>query len=236
VSALLEVRGLVAGYGLGRVLHGVDLDVAEGGAVAVLGRNGVGKTTLVNTVMGLVRAQAGSVTVDGVELAGRRADVVARAGVALVPQGRRIFGSLSVREHLDLCASLARRSGPWTVDRVLEVFPRLGERLGHQARQLSGGEQQMLALARALQTNPRLVLMDEPSEGLAPAIVRQIGEVLTRIRDEGVGIVLVEQDLRLAFAVAEEVRVMEKGELVHGATVADFRADRATAQRLLGVG
>jgi branched-chain amino acid transport system ATP-binding protein len=234
--SLLEVSGLVAGYRLGTVLHGVDLEVPEGDAVAILGRNGVGKSTLVHAITGLLRPRAGSVRIDGRELAGRRADVLARAGVALVPQGRRVFAPLTVREHLALAEACCRRDGPWSRARVLELFPRLGERMDHPARHLSGGEQQMLAVTRALMANPRLVALDEPSEGLAPAVVRQIGDVLGQIREEGVGVLLVEQDLRLAFAVASEVRVMEKGTLVHSASVHDFRRDRATARRLLGVG
>jgi branched-chain amino acid transport system ATP-binding protein len=234
--SLLEVSGLVAGYRLGTILHGVDLEVPEGGAVAVLGRNGVGKSTLVHAITGLLRPRAGSVRIEGNELAGRRADVLARAGVALVPQGRRVFAPLTVREHLALSETCRRRDGPWSRERVLELFPRLGERMDHPARHLSGGEQQMLALTRALMANPRLLLLDEPSEGLAPAIVRQIGDVLGQIREQGVGVLLVEQDLRLAFAVADDVRVMEKGRFVHMASVHDFRRDRATARRLLGVG
>ncbi len=233
---LLEVSGLVAGYRLGTVLHGVDLEVPERGAVAILGRNGVGKSTLVHAITGLLRPRAGSVRIDGTEFAGRRPDVLARAGVALVPQGRRVFAPLTVREHLALAEACCRREGPWTRERVLELFPRLGERMDHPARHLSGGEQQMLAVTRALMANPRLIVMDEPSDGLAPAVVRQIGEVLGEIRAEGVGVLLVEQDLRLAFAVAGEVRVMEKGQLVHAAPVDEFRRDRATARRLLGVG
>jgi branched-chain amino acid transport system ATP-binding protein len=233
---LLDVSGLVAGYQAGTVLHGVDLTVKEGAAVAILGRNGVGKTTLIHTIMGLVRPRAGRVQVDGSDLAGRRTDVVARAGVALVPQGRRVFGPLTVDEHLGLAASCCRRPGPWSRERVLDLFPRLEERLELPARHLSGGEQQMLALARALMANPRLVLMDEPSDGLAPSIVRQIGDVLAEIRSAGAGVLLVEQDLRLAFAVADDVRVMEKGRIVHAASVDEFRRDRATARRLLGVG
>jgi branched-chain amino acid transport system ATP-binding protein len=234
--SLLSVSELVAGYRLGTVLHGVDLEVAEGGAVALLGRNGVGKSTLVHAITGLLRPRSGSVRIDGVELAGRRADVLARAGVSLVPQGRRVFAPLTVREHLALSEACCRREGPWSRARVLELFPRLGERMEHPARHLSGGEQQMLAVTRALMANPRLLLLDEPSDGLAPAVVRQIGDVLGEIRVAGVGVLLVEQDLRLAFSVADEVRVMEKGQLVHAASVHDFRRDRATARRLLGVG
>ncbi len=233
---LLEVSGLVAGYRLGTVLHGVDLTLPEGDAIAILGRNGVGKSTLVHAVTGLLRPREGSVRIDGRELAGRRADVLARAGVGLVPQGRRVFAPLTVREHLSLAEACRRRDGPWSRARVLELFPRLGERMDHPARHLSGGEQQMLAVTRALMANPRLLLLDEPSDGLAPAVVRQIGDVLGEIRSAGVGVLLVEQDLRLAFAVADDVRVMEKGRFVHMASVHDFRRDRATARRLLGVG
>ncbi len=230
--SFLEVRGLVSGYDRSTVLGGVDLDLAAGGALGLLGRNGVGKSTLVMTLMGLVPVTAGSVVVDGAELAGKRPDVVARAGVALVPQGRRVWAPLTVAEHL----LLAARPGPWTPDRVLDLLPRLAERRRQPAGQLSGGEQQMLALARALLTNPRLVLLDEPSDGLAPAIVDQLGEVVREMRAQGVAVLLVEQDLHLAFAVCDEIAVMEKGRIVHRVPTGEFRRDRATAHRLLGVG
>jgi branched-chain amino acid transport system ATP-binding protein len=161
---MLEVRGLESGYKRSTVLQGVDLDVAAGQVLGLLGRNGVGKSTLINTLMGLVTPSRGTVTLDGVELAGRRSDVIARAGVALVPQGRRVWAPLTVTEHLDLAARRGKGKGPWSIDRVLELLPRLAERRRHGAGQLSGGEQQMLAIARALLTNPRLVLMDEPSD------------------------------------------------------------------------
>ena len=233
--ALLEVEGLVAGYGRGTVLHGVDISVPERAATVVLGRNGVGKSTLVMALAGHVRPRAGSVRFDGRELAGRRADVIAREGIALVPQGRRLFAPLTVDEHLELAAARARRPEPWTIARVRELFPRLGERGAQLARQLSGGEQQMLAIARALLTNPRLLLLDEPSDGLAPAVLRQVERALAVVRSEDVAILLVEQDLRLAFAVAETVRVMDKGSFVHGASTEAFRRDGATARRLLGI-
>jgi branched-chain amino acid transport system ATP-binding protein len=229
----LQVRGLVSGYDRGTVLHGVDLDLAAGAVLGLLGRNGVGKSTLIMTLAGLVPATAGSVRVDGVELAGHRPDRIARAGVALVPQGRRVWVTLTVAEHLAL-VSRSRR-GTWTVDAVLDLLPRLGERMRHYAGELSGGEQQMLAVARALLTNPRLVLLDEPSEGLAPAVVDQIARVVTTMRDEGVAVLIVEQDLHLAFAVAGEIAVMEKGVLVHRVPTAEFRRDPDTAYRLLGV-
>jgi len=230
--ALLEVRRLTAGYAGSAVLHGVDLAVGAAEVVAVLGRNGVGKSTLVNTVMGLVRPYSGSVLMDGTELAGRPPDAIARAGVALVPQGRRVFAPLTVAEHLTISA---RRRGYWNRERVLELLPRLGERLRHRGDQLSGGEQQMLAIARALLTNPRLLLLDEPSDGLAPAVVETVGEIIAELAGSGMAILLVEQNLRLAFRVAARIAVMEKGRVVHEATTAEFRADPQRAHALLGV-
>jgi branched-chain amino acid transport system ATP-binding protein len=234
VTALLEVEGLRAGYGGGAVLHGVELTVAEGQAVALLGRNGVGKSTFLSAVMGLLRPSAGSVRLQGRELAGRPANVVARAGVALVPQGRRVFADLTVDQNLQVAAG-RRRAGPWTPQRVHQVLPQLAERRGHRADQLSGGEQQMLAIARALLLNPRLLLLDEPSDGLAPTVVARVGELLAELRDQGMSVLLVEQDLRAAFAVADEVTVMRKGEIVHRSPTPQFRADAALAARLLGV-
>lgn len=228
----LTVRGLVSGYDRSTVLNGIDLDLDRGATLGVLGRNGAGKSTLIMTLMGLVPPTSGSVQLDGVELAGKRPDVIAKAGVALVPQGRRVWATLTVAEHLALAA---RTRGTWTVAGVLDLLPRLAERRRQYAGQLSGGEQQMLAVARALLTNPRLVLLDEPSDGLAPAIVEQIGLVVATMRDEGVAVLLVEQDLHLAFAVAGEIAVMEKGAIVHRVPTAQFRRDPDTAHRLLGV-
>ncbi|HWN32856.1 MAG TPA: ABC transporter ATP-binding protein [Pseudonocardia sp.] len=231
--SFLEVRELVSGYDWSTVLGGVDLELDNGGALGLLGRNGVGKSTLVMTLMGLVPVTSGSVLLDGVELAGRRPDVIAKAGVALVPQGRRVWSTLTVAEHLALAAG--RRQGSWTVSGVLELLPRLAERRRHYAGQLSGGEQQMLAVARALLTNPRLVLLDEPSDGLAPAIVEQLIGVIGVMRAEGVAVLLVEQDLHLAFSVSDQIAVMEKGRIVHRVPTEEFRRDPVTAHRLLGV-
>jgi branched-chain amino acid transport system ATP-binding protein len=233
--ALLEVEGLVSGYRAGTVLHGVDLELDEGGAVGILGRNGVGKSTLVLTLMGVVRPRAGSVRLDGTELAGRRTDAIARAGMSVVPQGRRLFGGLSVTEHLDLAAAGAP-DGPWDGARVRELFPRLVERAETAGAQLSGGEQQMLAIARALVRNPRVLLLDEPTEGLAPAVVRQIEQVVNEVRSSVVSVLLVEQDLHVAFATTDELRIMDKGDFVHRCTTEELRRDRATARRYLGVG
>jgi branched-chain amino acid transport system ATP-binding protein len=230
----LRVRELRSGYRQGEVLHGVDLDAQPGRAVAVLGRNGAGKTTLLLTLMGLVRPASGSVRLDGRELTGARADQIARAGVALVPQGRRIWPTVTVREHLAL-AQGRRRESSWTADRLFELFPNLAVRQRNPAWQLSGGEQQMLAIARALVTGPSVVLLDEPSEGLAPAAVDQVGRVIHTMLADGVTVVLVEHDLHLAFGVAESVAVLVRGAVAHRASTADFRRDPATAHRLLGV-
>lgn len=230
----LQVRALRSGYDGSTVLHDVDMELDPGRPLALLGRNGVGKSTLVNTVCGLVRATSGSVQLDGVELAGRRPDVAARAGIALVPQGRRVFAPLTVEEHLQLGARLGR-TGRWNRASVLELLPRLAERLSHRGSQLSGGEQQMLAIARALLTNPTVLLLDEPSDGLAPQIVSAVGAVVAEIVAGGTTVLLVEQDLRLAFSVAAEVAVMEKGRIVLREPTAAFRSDAARAHRLLGV-
>ncbi|MFD3694894.1 ABC transporter ATP-binding protein [Streptomyces sp. NPDC058646] len=234
MTPFLRIRALRSGYAGGVVLGGVDLDLDAGGTVALLGRNGVGKTTLVSTVTGLVRPYGGSITLDGREIAGARVDVIARAGVGVVPQGRRVFAPLTVDEHLSIAGRRPAR-GPWTRDRVLDLLPRLGERLGHRGDQLSGGEQQMLAIARALLGNPRLLLLDEPSDGLAPAIVAQVGEVIREVSAQGMSVVLVEQNLGLALSVARTVAVMRKGVIVHQAAGAELAARPADLRRLLGV-
>lgn len=231
---VLKVTGLRSGYQGSTVLHGVDLRIHEREVVALLGRNGVGKSTLVSTIMGLLRPYSGSVRYEGAEYAGARPDTVARAGVALVPQGRRVFAPLTVAEHLAIATR--GKSGEWTRDRVLDLLPQLAGRLGHRGDQLSGGEAQMLAIARALLQDPRLLLLDEPSDGLAPAIVSQVAEVVHQVCGTGMSVLIVEQDLRLAFDVSHRVAVMQKGRIVLDTTTDDFRSDAGRARSLLGVG
>ncbi|MPZ95414.1 MAG: ATP-binding cassette domain-containing protein [Propionibacteriales bacterium] len=231
----LRVRDLRSGYRQGEVLHGVDLDVDRGRALALLGRNGAGKSTLLLTLMGLVRPTGGSVRLDGRELAGARTDQIARAGVALVPQGRRIWPTVTVREHLVLANRRGGGGRAWTIDGVLDLFPGLAVRRRHVGWQLSGGEQQMLAMARSLLTGPSVILLDEPSEGLAPAAVDQVASAVRTVIDGGVAVLLVEHDLHLAFAVADSVAVLARGAVVHQVDTAAFRRDPDTAHRLLGV-
>jgi branched-chain amino acid transport system ATP-binding protein len=231
---MLDVRDLRAGYGLSEVLDGVDLEVPDGTFAAVLGRNGMGKTTLCRAIMGLdpPAVTSGSVVYDGVELTGLPPHRVARAGVGYVPQGRHVFASLDVVKNL----TVAARGDGWTVDRVLEAFPRLAERRGNDAGQLSGGEQQMLAIARALMTNPRLLIMDEPSEGLAPIVVEAVAEQLQRLKEGAMSLLLVEQNYSLAVRLADVVFVLENGQVVFRGGTNELEADEEVKRRYLGVG
>ncbi|MFI6537494.1 ABC transporter ATP-binding protein [Nonomuraea sp. NPDC050547] len=229
---MLTVQDLTAGYGTAQVLHGADLTLGEGRAVAVLGRNGAGKTTFVHALMGLVRPWAGSISLAGRELSGLDTRRIARSGVRIVPQGRRVFRSLTVEETL----AISRVPGDWTAERVYQIFPALAARRRHRGDQLSGGEQEMLAIGRALLGNPRLLLLDEPSEGLAPRLVEEFGVVLAGLRETGISVVLVEQNLRLALEVADEVRCMVKGRFVYAAAAGEFAGDDAAIAAYLGVG
>jgi branched-chain amino acid transport system ATP-binding protein len=213
------------------VLHGVSLRVAPGEAVALLGRNGAGKTTAIRSIVGFTPPRAGRVVFDGRAIERWPAHRIARRGIALVPQGRRIFSPLSVRENLLLGA----RADGWTLERVFALFPRLRERLAQLGGTLSGGEQQMLAIGRALLTNGRLLLLDEPSEGLAPRIVREIGQILQALKAERLSILLVEQNYHLALRVADRVYVMSKGQIVYEGTPAGLEADEEIKRRYLGV-
>lgn len=229
---MLEIRGLDVHYGQAHVLQSVGLSLGTT-PLAVIGRNGMGKTTLCGAIMGMVASSGGEIRFDGRTLRGLSADKVARCGIALVPQGRRTFPSLTVHEHMALAAR--GRRGAWTIERVYETFPRLAERRRNGGTQLSGGEQQMLAISRALLANPRLVIMDEPSEGLAPVIVDHLVEVLRRLPSEGMGLLLVEQNLGVATDVCPEVAIMVNGRIATQMPSAALLADEAAQRRFLGV-
>jgi branched-chain amino acid transport system ATP-binding protein len=227
----LRVEGIHTYYGESHILHGVSLEVAPGEAVALLGRNGAGKTTMIRSIVGFTPPRAGRIVFDGDAIHGWPAHRIARRGLALVPQGRRIFAPLSVRENLLLGA----RADGWTLERIFALFPRLRERQDQVAGTLSGGEQQMLALGRALLTNGRMLLLDEPSEGLAPLIVREIGQIMERLKGERLSILLVEQNYHLALRVADRVYVMNKGQIVYEGSPASLERDEEVKRRYLGV-
>jgi branched-chain amino acid transport system ATP-binding protein len=229
--SLLDVDAIHTYYGDSHVLHGVSLRVERGEAVALLGRNGAGKTTAIRSIVGFTPPRTGRVVFEGQAIERWPAYRIARRGLALVPQGRRIFAPLSVRENLLLGA----RSEGWTLERVFTLFPRLRERQGQFGGTLSGGEQQMLAIARALLTNGRLLLLDEPSEGLAPLIVRDIGRILQALKAERLSLLLVEQNYHLALQVADRVYVMNKGQIVYEGTPAGLEASEEIKRRYLGV-
>jgi branched-chain amino acid transport system ATP-binding protein len=213
---MLEVRNLHSGYGEAVVLRGVSLDVGAGEIVALLGRNGMGKTTFIRSIMGLAPPQirSGSIAWRGDSLIGLRPHDIAGRKIAIVPQGRRLFPSLTVTEHLTMLKSARSKDG-WTVDRVFGIFPRLAERRYHRGGQLSGGERGMLAIGRALMIDPELILMDEPSEGLAPVIVQHLEQIILDLKRDGLSILLVEQNLYSALAVADRVYILETGQVVH---------------------
>ncbi len=233
---MLEVRDLHSFYGDAHVVQGASLAVREREVVALLGRNGMGKTSLIRSVMGLAAPQvrSGSVAWKGEMLTGLKAHEIARRKIALVPQGRRLFPSLTVTEHLTMVKPGRGRDG-WTVDRVFELFPRLAERRSHRGNQLSGGERQMLAVARALMIDPELMLMDEPSEGLAPVMVQHLEGIIATLKQQGLAILLVEQNLYSALAVADRVYVLETGKIVHEAPAAALADDPQSLVRFLGV-
>ena len=230
----LTVEDIHTYYGDSYVLQGVSLEVRPGTVAALLGRNGMGKTTLIRSIVGFARPRRGRVLFGGRDMTRAPSHEIARLGIGLVPQGRRIFPSLTVVENLTVGARAAN-GATWTVERVLTLFPRLGERAGHRGNMLSGGEQQMLAIGRALLTNPRLLLMDEPSEGLAPLLVRNLGDAIVRLREEGLSILLVEQNLPMALRVAGDVYVLSKGHVVYHGPPADLAADAEVTHRYLGV-
>jgi len=229
----LAVRDLHAYYGESHVLQGVSLDVGEGESVALLGRNGAGKTTTINAIVGFVRPRGGTVRVGDRDITAKAPHRVAAAGVALVPQGRRVFADLTVRENLTIAAR--SNGGGWDLARVLALFPSLERRLANRGDELSGGEQQMVAIGRALLRDPALLLLDEPSEGLAPKLVTEVGDALMRLRESGLSLLLVEQNLALATRVAQRVYVMNKGTIVFSGTIAELAAAGDVEARYLGV-
>jgi branched-chain amino acid transport system ATP-binding protein len=229
---LLSLEGLRAGYGEAVVLGGISLTLNEGESLALLGRNGMGKTTLVNSIIGVTRYRGGAIRLDGRDITRMRPDQRAHAGIGWVPQERNIFKSLTVEENLTAVA----RPGAWTTARVYELFPRLAERRFNLGNQLSGGEQQMLAVGRALVLNPRVILLDEPLEGLAPIIVEELIAALTRIvRQEGLAAILVEQNAHKILGVTDRAVILERGAIVHQGDSAALRADRSVLETFLGV-
>ncbi|HET9752437.1 MAG TPA: ABC transporter ATP-binding protein [Myxococcales bacterium] len=232
MAELLRLEGVSAGYGDSVVLDDVSLALEEGRSLALLGRNGMGKTTLLLTLMGLTRLHRGAMRWRGADLAALPTFRRARAGIGWVPQERLVFPSLTVEEHLGAVA----RPGPWTVERVWRIFPRLAERRRNHGNQLSGGEQQMLAIARALVVNPRLLLLDEPMEGLAPLAVQELfGVVRSLVEEGGMALILVEQHARMALSVAGDAVVLERGRIAHRSTSAELLADSAALDRLLAL-
>ena len=231
--SLLEVKGLNTFYGDSHILFDVSLRVERNEVVALLGRNGAGKSTTLKSLMGVVAPRAGSVTLDGIEIAGKKSHAIAQAGMQLVHEERRIFGSLDVEENLVLAALTAPRK--WPLDRIYEMFPRLKARRGSRGTDLSGGEQQMLAIARALIRDPKIVLLDEPFEGLAPVIVRDLMAACRELTAAGQTIVLVEQNLAATLALAQRVYIINNGHIAHEGTAKEIKEQPALLQRYLGV-
>jgi len=228
----LEVEGVHTYYGESHVLQGISLRVQPGEVLGILGRNGMGKTTLIRTIVGFTPPREGHVRYKDTEITRLPAFRMVELGMALVPQGRRVFPSLSVRENLEVAR---RGAGRWSLEQVYALFPRLRERSANRANKLSGGEQQMLAIGRALMSNPELLLMDEPTEGLAPLLVREVGRVIAELKRSGLSILLVEQNLALALSVADRVHVLSRGQIVHTGTPAELMTNDDVKTRYLGV-
>ena len=233
--ALLSVEDIHTAYGLSRVLFGISLEVDAGECVCLLGRNGVGKSTIMRSIMGITPPRAGRVIWHGRDMTGAAPHRMARAGLGFVPEDRRIFAELTVWENLDVAARAARRPGAWTIPRVCELFPILAERRDQRGGFLSGGEQQMLTIARALVGNPELLLLDEPSEGLAPLIVDLLREKIAELKAQGMTILLAEQGVAFSLALADRVYVLEKGSVRHAGPAAELREDHALLDRLLSL-
>jgi branched-chain amino acid transport system ATP-binding protein len=231
MSVALTAEGLHTYYGKSHILHGVGLEVAEGRITALLGRNGAGKTTTLRSLMALTPPRQGRVFIFGTETTRWSTYRIAAAGVGYVPEGRRIFANLSVEENLKVPRE---RAGPWTIARIYQLFPRLAERRLNRGRQLSGGEQEMLSIARALLVNPRLLILDEPSQGLAPLIVREVFRIVARMREEGISILLVEQNARMSLEIADDAYVLDDGAVVYSGPAKELAADEARVRALAG--
>jgi branched-chain amino acid transport system ATP-binding protein len=227
----LEAQDLNTFYGKSHILHDVGLTVTEGSITTLLGRNGAGKTTTLRSLVGLTSARAGTVRIFGQDTTRLPTFRIAALGVGYVPEGRRIFPNLTVDENLHVPIE---RPGPWTINRIYQVFPRLGERKQNRGRQLSGGEQEMLSIARALLLNPRLLILDEPSQGLAPLIVREVFRIVAQMRGEGISVLLVEQNVRVALEIADQAYVLENGQIVYSGKAAELGADEERIQALAG--
>jgi branched-chain amino acid transport system ATP-binding protein len=231
MSAALEAHNIHTFYGKSHILHGVNLEVAEGKITTLLGRNGAGKTTTLRSLMGLTPAREGKITIFGTETTQLPPFQIAALGVGYVPEGRRVFANLTVEENLRVPLE---RGGPWTISKIYELFPRLAERKMNRGRQLSGGEQEMLAIARALLLNPKLLMLDEPSQGLAPLVVREVFRIVTEMRSEGISVLLVEQNARMSLEVADFAYVLDDGRVVYSGTARELAADEARVQALAG--
>ena len=236
---LLDISELRGGYDTGPVLHGIDLQVRAGGVTALLGRNGMGKSSTIRAIMGLLPESSGSIRFAGQELAGMPSYKRAKLGIGLVPEARQVFRSLTVREHLEVAARRrAGSGGGWTTDRLMDLFPVLRKRANSSGANLSGGEQQLLVIARALSTNPHLLLLDEPTEGLAPSIVLEIGELLRQLsrEDDAPAILVVEQNLRFALSVADHAVVLVHGEVAFASSASELGSRRDVQSSLIGLG
>jgi branched-chain amino acid transport system ATP-binding protein len=227
----LTAEGLHTFYGKSHILHGVSIDVADGKITTLLGRNGAGKTTTLRSLLGLTPPREGRVTVFGRDTTRWPTYRVAALGVGYVPEGRKIFANLSVDDNLLVPL---QRPGPWTVERVYQLFPRLAERRTNRGRQLSGGEQEMLSIGRALLLNPRLLILDEPSQGLAPLIVREVFRVVSQMRDEGISVLLVEQNVRMSLEISDHVYVLDDGKVIHSGSAAALAADEERVRAMAG--
>ena len=234
-NTILDLNDIHTYYGASYILQGLSLKVEKGSTVALLGRNGMGKTTTIRSIIGFTPPREGTIHFRGQHITGTAPNRIARMGIGLVPQGRRIFPSLSVRENLVLAQRGQKKSDAWHLDRIYDLFPILKKRANRKGTLLSGGEQQMLAIGRALMTNPDLILMDEPSEGLAPIMVKEVGRILTNIKQSGVSVFIVEQNLPLALQVADYVYIISAGAIVHKCTPHELEQDEAVKTKYLGV-